>query len=652
MEQRIQYEVEDNAVVLRWSGQSQIIKGNNLSPGYVSDLIGYTDINILGHVDISAVDLFERRRGHAPLMVSRQYGSRQFIPVTSGLSESDQRPSQEYERWIISQVNDKLPMVNIENVLPIQEHLRVIPSPLELARQDFEIEMEQWKRTLQKLEVEVYHKGIEIDIYKGRAYQVSKVEKHLILDFNDLQSSYQQMEALEQRLLENQAQNQKLKNKILRIETEVQSQESNLEAKSLRKQVNELEAKVQDLQRKENQLPIVPYEGILQWSYRWERAQWKVEQRDDLIAKYLEQAQGVVQYLVDLAYEATTLSEGLDPETKEAHKVFELLEHLQQLGEISQIILDTSKHPYNTRKRVMDDKITQIKKTQLEMQENFKKAQEEMYEQMLKSHNDIMKIFASMLQRRGMDQVNTSAVGTITEESLYPPGFTPRADCQKAQNMEKKINESFKHYAQRWRDIVVQVHPPMEEEETNILFVNTLKDPFFTHLIGNSFKSFADIVTVDFRALVQKMMDEKEMEFFKETPEEEEMYICASEGSSREKDRFGLGYQPTVKEKQRGIRKNQELRKEKLAGEDLIWEPMIFLPLSNTFVSGGHIFQEDQQNKRLIVENTLKEMSINVISDDESVEKKAIGIYPAPSDFELSNWTAEELLVVFKSFSE
>ncbi|XP_039026468.1 uncharacterized protein LOC120160093 [Hibiscus syriacus] len=60
--------------------------------------------------------------------------------------------------------------------------------------------------------------------------------------------------------------------------------------------------------------------------------------------------------------------------------------------------------------------------------------------------------------------------------------------------MEKRSNDSFRQYAQRWRDIVVQVHPPLEEEETNMFFVNTLRAPFFGHLIGNSSKNFDDIV--------------------------------------------------------------------------------------------------------------------------------------------------------------
>ncbi|XP_016667411.1 uncharacterized protein [Gossypium hirsutum] len=61
-------------------------------------------------------------------------------------------------------------------------------------------------------------------------------------------------------------------------------------------------------------------------------------------------------------------------------------------------------------------------------------------------------------------------------------------------NMEKKPSESFRQYAQRWREIAMQVQPPLLEKETTILFINTLKAPFITHMIGNTTKSFSDMV--------------------------------------------------------------------------------------------------------------------------------------------------------------
>ncbi|KAE8654176.1 E3 ubiquitin protein ligase upl2, putative isoform 2 [Hibiscus syriacus] len=292
--------------------------------------------------------------GYAPLLVSRQYGSRQFIPATwdlvgsdfafkgdqykgkvKGVAEAwkqtrrvnlftyDLGLSQEYEQWRSGRVNDNIPIVNPENIQLIEEQLRVVPSPLELAKHDFEAERRQWRMTLQKLEDEVYQKGLEIDIQKSRADRIEKVEKQLRLDFDDLRSTYQRMvkaqagssssksvelrqevaslkrvagesqeelkqsrhqvkilskenDSLEQRLQKSQAQNEKLKEKISSLETALrryQSKEGNSsrgEVESLKRQVSELEAMVQEFQRQSSELSIVPYEGDIQWHFRWE----------------------------------------------------------------------------------------------------------------------------------------------------------------------------------------------------------------------------------------------------------------------------------------------------------------------------------------------------------------------------------------------
>ncbi|KAK5771506.1 hypothetical protein PVK06_047721 [Gossypium arboreum] len=62
------------------------------------------------------------------------------------------------------------------------------------------------------------------------------------------------------------------------------------------------------------------------------------------------------------------------------------------------------------------------------------------------------------------------------------------------QNMEKKPNENFRQYAQRWREVAMQVQPPLLEKETTMLFINTLKALFITHMIGSTTKSFTNIV--------------------------------------------------------------------------------------------------------------------------------------------------------------
>ncbi|XP_052481270.1 uncharacterized protein LOC105762258 [Gossypium raimondii] len=62
------------------------------------------------------------------------------------------------------------------------------------------------------------------------------------------------------------------------------------------------------------------------------------------------------------------------------------------------------------------------------------------------------------------------------------------------QMMEKKPTETFRQYAQRWRDISTQVEPPLTKTEIMVLFINTLKAPFYDKLVGSATKDFADIV--------------------------------------------------------------------------------------------------------------------------------------------------------------
>ena len=62
--------------------------------------------------------------------------------------------------------------------------------------------------------------------------------------------------------------------------------------------------------------------------------------------------------------------------------------------------------------------------------------------------------------------------------------------------MEKKTNETFCEYAQKWQDLAVQVQPPMTDKELNKMFLNTLKAPYYDRMIGNSNKDFSNVVSV------------------------------------------------------------------------------------------------------------------------------------------------------------
>ena len=62
------------------------------------------------------------------------------------------------------------------------------------------------------------------------------------------------------------------------------------------------------------------------------------------------------------------------------------------------------------------------------------------------------------------------------------------------QNLSQGPKESLKEYAQKWRELVARVQPPLMERELVNMFMITLQGPFYHHKIGNASAGFTDLV--------------------------------------------------------------------------------------------------------------------------------------------------------------
>ncbi|XP_061962423.1 uncharacterized protein LOC133682893 [Populus nigra] len=80
------------------------------------------------------------------------------------------------------------------------------------------------------------------------------------------------------------------------------------------------------------------------------------------------------------------------------------------------------------------------------------------------------------------------------EEYKYNMEIAP--DRTSLSNIEKKDKESIREYAQRWRESAAQVHPPLLNTEMVSLFANTLKAPYYEHVMGSSAQQFINVVVV------------------------------------------------------------------------------------------------------------------------------------------------------------
>ncbi|MBA0575907.1 hypothetical protein Golob_006907, partial [Gossypium lobatum] len=71
----------------------------------------------------------------------------------------------EYYRWWSKRVNDNIPRPREDCVQSIEEHLQVVPSELEIIKQDFEKRNSELGKRIEQLEEEKMHLGLDIDIH-------------------------------------------------------------------------------------------------------------------------------------------------------------------------------------------------------------------------------------------------------------------------------------------------------------------------------------------------------------------------------------------------------------------------------------------------------------------------------------------------------
>src|SRR3954463_2276823 len=62
------------------------------------------------------------------------------------------------------------------------------------------------------------------------------------------------------------------------------------------------------------------------------------------------------------------------------------------------------------------------------------------------------------------------------------------------QSMSMGPKESFKEYAQKWRDLAGRVQPSLNDRELVDMFMGTLTGPFYSHLLGSSSSGFTDLI--------------------------------------------------------------------------------------------------------------------------------------------------------------
>ncbi|XP_050897461.1 uncharacterized protein LOC127104315 [Lathyrus oleraceus] len=72
-------------------------------------------------------------------------------------------------------------------------------------------------------------------------------------------------------------------------------------------------------------------------------------------------------------------------------------------------------------------------------------------------------------------------------------------DIRQLQSMFQHDKESFKEYAQRWRELASQVEPPLVEKELAELFIDTVQPQFYEKMVGSASLGFSELVAIGAR---------------------------------------------------------------------------------------------------------------------------------------------------------
>ncbi|KAK8683845.1 hypothetical protein V6N13_039891 [Hibiscus sabdariffa] len=244
--------------------------------------------------------------GCAPLLVSRQFGSRQFMPFTAGLRGSwfafdekfkdsvlainknwkhcyrvkvacDQTSmvTPDYVHWIQTRVNDTIPLPNQGQNIPMVDHLRVVPSEAdmlrtELAKVEDMIEKMGLQQTrdlfLAKVQVEKFAGEVEhatkeylklkteYDIQNNDFKKLEASVKHMELRKTpaEWRQEIQQAEDRQKNRAEREIQKQKEKNRnLMRSEKKVQLNQSRAQHIQLEARVQEQEDIIREYQTRD-----------------------------------------------------------------------------------------------------------------------------------------------------------------------------------------------------------------------------------------------------------------------------------------------------------------------------------------------------------------------------------------------------------------
>ncbi|MBA0876750.1 hypothetical protein Goshw_029230 [Gossypium schwendimanii] len=99
----------------------------------------------------------------------------------------------EYSEWWVKRINDNIPGLSLENSQSIEEHLRVVPSEMEIIRQDFEIRNSKLEKKIEQMEEEKVNLRLDVDVQKLEADKLRKGNNKAEEELDSLKTDYKKL---------------------------------------------------------------------------------------------------------------------------------------------------------------------------------------------------------------------------------------------------------------------------------------------------------------------------------------------------------------------------------------------------------------------------------------------------------------------------
>ncbi|KAK5840894.1 hypothetical protein PVK06_009800 [Gossypium arboreum] len=285
----------------------------------------------------------------------------------------------EYDQWWKQRINDNIPTSDQGNPQSIEEHLKVIPSELEIIREDFERKNLELEKRIEHLEGEKMQLGLDVDVQKLEPERLRKGKNKAEEELDSLKMDYKKLRrsmrtaglgetseqwrhevkeeqskanqweekfhdaqaresALKRSLVESQNEKEGLKIRISELERllyQYRSRNSAMELKTSQDRIEELKKNIEELktalQNRELQIELLEVNNE-RWKEQLHQSQDQVRSRDYIMGEALTQVREVADHLQTLAVQADVLSLKYESESDRGQKLAWLLRQVKALS--------------------------------------------------------------------------------------------------------------------------------------------------------------------------------------------------------------------------------------------------------------------------------------------------------------------------------